>query len=219
MPYSFSPSSLSLLKDCERCFWLKFNEKIKRPVGIFPSLPSGMDRILKEHFDSFRDRGLLPPELKELDVGGKAKLFDDAALLERWRDFRKGLRWKSEEGDLLRGAIDNLLLVDGKLVVLDYKTRGFPLNDESTDYYRDQLDFYSFLLQKNGFETGDFSFLLFYYPNRVRENGDVVFHSKLVKVKADVGNAEKILKKALGVLGEPCPKRPCDWCKHVLRKL
>jgi len=217
MPYSFSPSSLSLLKDCPRCFWLRFNEKIKRPAGIFPSLPSGMDRILKAHFDSFRGRGKMPPELKELD--GMAKLFDDAALLTQWRDFRKGLKWKDEEGNLLCGAIDNLLLVEGKLVVLDYKTRGFPLNDESTDYYHDQMDLYNFLLQKNGYVAENFSYLLFYFPDRVRENGDVVFHSKLVKVKSGAGNAEKILKQAIEVLKEPCPKKPCDWCKNVLRKL
>ena len=29
MPYKFSPTSLSLLKECHRCFWLKFNKDIK----------------------------------------------------------------------------------------------------------------------------------------------------------------------------------------------
>jgi len=57
MPYKFSPSSLSLLKDCPRCFWLKFNKNITRPESIFPSLPSGMDKILKEHFDRFMKKG------------------------------------------------------------------------------------------------------------------------------------------------------------------
>ena len=80
MPYKFSPSSLSLLKDCSRCFWLNFNKEIKRPDSIFPSLPSGMDRVLKAHFDSFRDRKLLPPELKEFN--GDIKLFDNVELLD-----------------------------------------------------------------------------------------------------------------------------------------
>ena len=48
MTYKFSPSSLSLLKDCPRCFWLNFNKEIKRPGSIFSSLPSGMDKTLKE---------------------------------------------------------------------------------------------------------------------------------------------------------------------------
>ena len=75
MIYKFSPSSLSLLKDCPRCFWLAFNKNIKRPAGIFPSLPSGMDKILKVHFDKFMEKGELPPELEELN--GNVKLFDD----------------------------------------------------------------------------------------------------------------------------------------------
>lgn len=213
MPFSFSPSSLSLLKDCPRCFWLKFNEKIKRPEGIFPSLPSGMDLVLKKHFDSFMERQKLPPELAELE--GHAALFDDFVLLEKWRDFRKGLRWKDEEGNVLRGAIDNILSFGEKLAVLDYKTRGFPLEEDSQEYYLDQLCFYNFLLQKNGFKTEDFSFLLFYYPDKVRENGDIVFHSKLVKVKTDAGNAEKIFKKALETVNARIPAEKCDWCRNI----
>ena len=77
MTYKFSPSSLSLLKECPRCFWLAFNKNIKRPNGIFPSLPSGMDRILKIHFDNFMKKGKLPPELKDLDG---YSLFDNEEL-------------------------------------------------------------------------------------------------------------------------------------------
>jgi hypothetical protein len=47
MAYKLSPSSLSLLKECPRCFWLQFNKGIRRPSTVFPSLPGGMDRILK----------------------------------------------------------------------------------------------------------------------------------------------------------------------------
>ena len=82
MTYKFSPSSLSLLKDCPRCFWLKFNKDIKRPDTIFPSLPSGMDKILKVHFDFFMKKRELPPELSELKG---YKLFDDEELLKIWR--------------------------------------------------------------------------------------------------------------------------------------
>ena len=43
MTVTLSPSSLNLMKDCPRCFWVQFNKGIKRPNGIFPSLPSGID--------------------------------------------------------------------------------------------------------------------------------------------------------------------------------
>jgi hypothetical protein len=88
MTVSLSPSSLKLFKECPRCFWIQFNKGIKRPNGAFPTLPSGMDRILKNHFDSFRDKGLLPPELQKLEG---VKLFDDVKLLEVWRNNLKGI--------------------------------------------------------------------------------------------------------------------------------
>src|SRR5271157_5281017 len=79
MPYKFSPSSLSLLSECPKCFWLAFRKGIHQPSGIFPSLPSGMDKILKAHFDAFRDKGELPPELASLK--GTVQLFQDKELL------------------------------------------------------------------------------------------------------------------------------------------
>lgn len=91
LPHKFSPSSLSLLKERPRCFYLHFNKGIKRFSTLFPSLPAGMDRILKAHFDSFRDRGLLPPEMQQLN--GEVKLFDDAELLAVWRNNLKGAQW------------------------------------------------------------------------------------------------------------------------------
>lgn len=40
MDYKLSPSSLNLLEDCPRCFWLKMVKKIKRPMGPMSSIPS-----------------------------------------------------------------------------------------------------------------------------------------------------------------------------------
>jgi hypothetical protein len=213
MSYKFSPSSLSLLKDCPRCFWLQFRKYIKRPEGIFPSLPGGMDRILKIHFDSFIERGELPPELKNCD--NNCKLLDNKELLNEWRNPRKGIPWTDEHGNLFKGAIDNILVKGKKLIVLDYKTRGYPLKDNTHEHYQDQMDIYNFLLRKNGYETEDYAYLLFYHPDKVNEKGDVVFNTDLIKMKINIKNAEKIFKKALEVLeGEmPGPSEGCEFCK------
>lgn len=213
MNYKFSPSTLGLLKGCPRCFWLQFNKGLKRPAGIFPSLPSGMDRILKAHFDSFMCRGLLPPELKELN--GSVKLFDNEPLLGEWRDNFRGIRWKDEKGNTLFGAVDNILVKGGKLIVLDYKTRGFPLKADSHEYYQDQLDIYNFLLRKNGYQTEDYSYLLFYHPAKVNETGDVVFNTDLKEIVVNVNNAKRILNEALECLtGElPDNSEECGFCK------
>jgi len=215
MPYKFSPSSLSLLKECQKCFWLHFNKGIKRPDTIFPSLPSGMDKILKAHFDSFRDRDELPPELK--DMNDEVTLFDNAGLLEVWRNNFRGIQWTDEKGNLIRGAVDNILQKGKKLIVLDYKTRGYPLKEDTAKYYQDQLDVYNFLLRKNGYETEDYAYLLFYHPDKVNENGDFVFHTDLVRMDISVKNAERIFNEAEKVLegNMPEPSDNCQFCEWV----
>lgn len=214
--YRFSPSRLSLLSDCPRCFWLSYRKGIDRPSGIFPSLPSGMDKILKAHFDSFRDRGELPPELAALK--GTVRLFADKELLEVWRNYRQGIQWADPGGNLLRGAVDNILQKGNKLIVLDYKTRGFPLNEDYASYYRDQMDIYNFLLRKNGYKTENYSYLLVYHPEKVNASGEVVFHTDLLKLKADVNNAERIFRKALAVLSGKMPKasEECEYCQWAV---
>ena len=213
MPYKLSPSSLSLLKECPKCFWLHFNKNIKRPEGIFPSLPAGMDRILKAHFDSFRDKGLLPPELEQLN--GHVKLFDNIELLKVWRNNLKGIQWNDENGNLFKGAIDNLLVKAKKLIVLDYKTRGFPLKEDTHEHYQDQVDIYNFLLRKNNYETENYAYLLFYHPDKVNAEGEILFHTDLIKMSISIGNAEKIIKNALKTLEGNMPNcaEECEFCK------
>ena len=170
-----------------------------------------MDKILKIHFDSFMQKGKLPPELKELkDV----KLFDDEELLKIWRSNFKGIPWEDKEGNLFRGAIDNILVKGKKLIVLDYKTRGYPLKEDTHEHYQDQMDIYNLLLRKNNYETEDYAYLLFYHPDKVTEKGTVIFNTDLIKLKISVKNAENIFKNAKEVLKGKIPKaKDCDYCE------
>src|SRR3989344_1679278 len=157
MAYKLSPSSLGLMLECKRCFWLDKHKIWKRPSGIFPSLPSGMDKVLKEHFDRFMEKGELPPKLCKGSHCEKMKLFNDKELLKQWRNNLKGIQYMDKEGNILAGAIDHLLINNKKLIVLDFKTRGFPLKEETADSYKNQLNIYNFLLRKNGYATEDFA--------------------------------------------------------------
>src|SRR3989338_1002684 len=207
MTFKLSPSSLSLMKECPRCFWLDKHKVWKRPEGIMGSLMNGMDKVLKIHFDRFRDKGILPPEICNNGHCENMKLFDNHELLKKWRNNLQGIRWEDKEGNILFGAVDNILLKGKKLIVLDYKTRGFELKEDTADHYQKQLDIYNFLLRKNGYETEDYAFLLFYYPKDVLENGDVVFEKELVKRKIDIDNAEKIWERAIELLNGDCPAK------------
>jgi CRISPR/Cas system-associated exonuclease Cas4 (RecB family) len=219
MVYKLSPSAVNLFIECPRCFWLDKHNVWKRPAGIFPSLPNGMDKILKVHFKNFRDKGLLPPEICENGYCNGMKLFGDnneeKELLKEWQSNFKGIKYTDEKGNLWHGAIDNLLKKDDKLIVLDYKTRGFPLKEDTHEHYQFQMDTYNFLLRKNGYKTEDYTFLLFYIPSEVTETGEVVFDSILKKILTNSKNAEKIFLQAINCLEDECPKQTCQWCEKV----
>lgn len=166
------------------------------------------------------EKGKLPPEIANHSNCENMKLFNDEKLLEIWRDSRKrGIRWEDKEGNILSGGIDNVLVNGKKLVVLDYKTKGSAAKDDAHKYNQHQLDIYNFLFRKNGYETEDSAFLLFYFPSEVRENGDVVFSTELRKVKTSVKDAEALFKNAIKLLNGECPEaslnekgKKCEWC-------
>jgi len=218
MSYKLSPSALNLMKECSRCFWLTQHKVWKRPQGVFPSLPSGMDRILKTHFDKFMEKGLLPPELcegKNKTACANMKLFNDKEKLKIWQSNFKGISWTDKKGNILHGAVDNILVKGKKLIVLDYKTRGYALKEDTAEHYRLQQNIYNFLLRKNNYQTEDYFFLLFYVPREVTPTGEVLFDTELVRMKVDVKMAEKAWKDALKLLDGECPKEGCEWCEKV----
>lgn len=200
------------MEECPRCFWLEKHKVWKRPAGIFPSLPSGMDRILKNHFDKFRDKKELPPEICENGHCKGMKLFDDKEKMKVWQSNFKGVSWTDKKGNELHGAVDNILVKEKKLIVLDYKTRGYALKEDTAEHYRLQQNVYNFLLRKNGYDTEDYFFLLFYVPKEVTPTGEVIFDTDLVKMKVNIKIAEKAWKKALKLLNGDCPAKCCEWC-------
>lgn len=216
MGYKLSPSRINLFFECERCFWLRVNEGAQRPSGPFPSLPSGMDQKIKQHFDRFRERNSVPPELEEADI--EAEPFEDQKFLEKARSWRSEPKWRDPEtGAVLRGGVDDLLRSsDGNIIVLDYKTRGYPPKGENgaPDYYARQVNLYNLILRENGYETEDFGLLLYYYPDRVMENGDFLFHWELRKVDININKARSWVRRAVKVLDGDMPSHSegCEFC-------
>ena len=213
MKIQLSPSTLSLYKECPRCFWLRFNEKIHRPRGIFPTLPGGMDAVIKVYFDKYRKKGSLPPDIDGKVVGS---LFSDTTLLAEWRDWRTGLRFYDKDNEaLLRGALDDCLVDDGHLIPIDYKTRGYaPSVDDSKKYYSAQLNCYSLLLLENGYKVRDFAYLVYYYPLLVNESGIVQFKVETIRLDTDPENARQMFKNAVDLLRSPLPEKhsSCEYC-------
>lgn len=221
-----SPSTLNLFLDCPKCFWLEKNRGIHRPSGAFPSLPSGMDSVLKKYFDKFRAAGTLPPEISGKVEG---KLLDDPKFLREWRINMKGIRWADADLEAeLMGALDDCLVVDDYYVPVDYKTRGWAAKEDSHTYYQNQLNCYTFLLEKNGFKTKNFAYLLFYSPKEVlgdlaakpplgglaAKSVAVSFNVEPRRVETDPAEAYKVFKAALKTLrgSQPAVHSTCQFC-------
>ena len=210
-----SPSTLNLFLECPRCFWLQFNKEIQRPRGIFPSLPGGMDRVIKEYYNGYRKMKRLPPELE-----GKVEglLFPEEALLEEWRDWRKGLSYEDKTLDVvLRGALDECLVKDEFYIPLDYKTKGSaPNQQDSEKYYQNQLDCYCLLLELNKRPTCSLGYLVYYYPGKVEKNGVVQFKVEPIKMETEPFRAKETLEKAVKLLKGPLPSSEgCDYCEYT----
>lgn len=215
MTYKLSPSRMNLFFECERCFWLQVNRKVKRPSGPFPSLPSGVDQKVKNHFDRFRDREESPPELEDLEL----TLQEDSEFLRKARSWRTEPKLRLNDlNAILRGGVDDLLEdEDGNIVVMDYKTRGYPPKQDNgaPDYYRRQVNLYNLILRENGYRTANYGLILYFYPEKFTEDGDFLFHTEIRKVEIDIGKARKMVEDAVETLEGEIPEHSenCDFCE------
>lgn len=212
-----SPSGISSLLECPRCLWLQVNEDKKRPRGIYPSLPDGMDNVFKKYFDEYRKRGELPPEI---DGKVDGRLFDDGQKLRAWREFnfgRGGISAQFPEYDMtLNGAIDDLLVaLDGRYVPFDFKTRGYPVKEDTHEHYRTQLDLYALLFEKNGLPPADYGYLLFFWPQSY-EMGMTHFKTELVRMDVSPSRGLSVLEKAYKIAVGPIPSahQACEYCVY-----
>lgn len=213
--HRLSASSLAVLLECPRCFWLQVHENLRRPSGPFPSLPSGVDGVLKTYFDQYRKKGKLPPDVEKLLPGTP---FPRQDVLDTWRNNRLGIRTKRPDlGIELTGALDDLLQEGAMVTPLDFKTRGYPLKDDTHKYYQHQLDLYAYLLEQNGYRTSGRGFLLFLWPEEVRDGGLMKFRMEAVEMFTSTQRAENLLTRAAQLLKEPMPERhaACAFCQFV----
>ena len=214
-----SPSSLNVFLECPLCFWNDKVRGVKRPRGIFPSLPGGMDRAIKEYFDTFRKNGKLPPELEDGAFDG-AGLFGDQTKLSLWRSWKTGLVYRDADGSVLSGALDDLLVKAGRHIPFDYKTKGSVTTEaDAVRYYQNQLDCYALLLEANDLAPAGFGLLLYYSPKEVKERGAVLFELQALRIPTDPERARATFRRAAALLKGPAPEcgRTCEYCAWIGR--
>ena len=99
-----SRSGLKLFLDCPRCFWLDVHHKVKRPPGYPFTLSIAVDYLVKKEFDTYREKGTLPPIFSKFFTSQTCKLFNGQELSE-WRNNFKGVSYFDEELNAIAEAI------------------------------------------------------------------------------------------------------------------
>lgn len=211
-----SPSRINTFLDCKRCFWLKINKGIDRPREGFPSLPSGIDKVVKERFDKYREENRLPPELEQVEEN--VRLLEDDVFLRKCRNWRSRPKYIDKDlGVVLRGGVDDLLKdkENDKITVLDYKTKGYQPDGSVPEYYEMQLNLYSLMLAANDYDVSDHAYLLYYHPEEMNDDGNFVFDATVKKVPVSIERAKTTVKKAKTVLDKSVPSASddCEFCE------
>ena len=197
-----SPSTINLFQDCPRCFWLQMARGIKRPRGIFPSLPIGMDSILKRYYDRFRKGDALPPLIAGRIPGRLAP------------EYPKSLSIAPEGEYDLTGKLDDLLLLpDGRYAPLDHKTRASPPKEVHASY-QTQMDIYAWLLAENGFPASEEAFLIYYYPLEGDLHDGFPFGVTVETLRTSIERAKRAFANAVECLrqGLPALNGKCEYC-------
>lgn len=198
---------------------MQVNEDLRRPRGPFPSLPGGVDAVMKTYTDGFRNRKALPPELQGVTAG---RLYEDQAQLDRWRDALRGDFRVTDRtlGVEVLGGLDDLLAESDGLTPLDFKTRGWPVKEDSHAHYEHQLDLYTWILERLGQPVSGRGVLLFFSPVAYRGNGAFQFRTEPVTVQTSTKRAAALLARAVKILKGPPPKEhaDCAFCRFAVAR-
>jgi len=203
-----SASSLNLYLECPRCFWLYVNKKIKRPEKPVATITTGLDRVIKEYFNLFRQKGILPTFI-EGKVPGKL-----ITNLPRrgWLEFID----KDIDAKLV-GYLDECLdLGNNFYAPLDHKSRGTK-PDQTHPAHQFQMDVYTFLLEQNNFPTKNLAYLIYYIPTKINTGKNIEFEIIVSEVKTNPKYAKQVFMQAVSVLKDPIPtlNKSCPFCEWI----
>ena len=204
---SVSQTTLNLLRECPRCFWLHVSRGVHRPREPWPSVVRRLNEIVKTYWDRYAHVGILPPLLQGLLEGVPL-----VPRMEAWFDRVTGLT--------LVGRLDGCVRTEAYLhAPVDHKCLGSPPVAVNEGYVL-QLDTYELLLEKNEYPTAGFGYLDYYIVREGTSEAGIQLDVEVRRVQTDSRRALDRLVQARCVLdsGTPPPPSPdCDHCYWASR--
>ena len=223
-PFALSRSKVDLFIECPRCFYLDRRLGISRPAGFPFNLNSAVDALLKKEFDAYRAKGEPHPYMLEAGLNAVPHAHPE---LETWRANFKGIRIEDRKTNfILFGAIDDLWrdLDTGALIVVDYKATSkeaeVTLDAAWQDGYKRQMEFYQWLLRRQGLAVASRGWFVYCNGRRDLEvfGKRLEFRVKMIPYDGDDEWIEPVLADIRRTLSEPEPPElteDCEYCQYV----
>lgn len=206
-----SKSSLSVFKDCPRCFWLDKNQKLKRPRGIMASIMNGIDDQMKNSVESASAGNVEHPWLAGIPG---AIPFRDRAMLKTFQSWRT---FQAVVGDIkIWGELDDLIEFpdQGEVAPWDFKSNGSERDWEEyvATYYQTDGDMYHAILEAKGYKCTGKAYFTFLWPTVA--SGTVVMNYHTQVIDTDPARAIVLANRAAQCLESPIPEQSvsCEYC-------
>ena len=223
-PFKLSRSKVDNFVSCKRCFYIDRRLGVGQPPGFPFNINSAVDELLKKEFDQYRKKCEPHPYMETID---KNLIPYSHEKLDEWRENFKGVQFHHEETNLIfTGAVDDLWfdLDTNEVVVVDYKATSknseVTIDAEWQQGYRRQMDFYQWLLRKNGLKVSDVGYFVYCNGDKQRSEFDNKVHFK-ISVLEYKGNENWIeetifeLKKLLDQNNIPDYSEDCNYCTYI----
>ena len=221
-PFKLSRTKVEAFINCERCFYLDRRLGINEVPGFPFNINSAVDELLKREFDQYRERAQPHPYMIKAEVNAIPYQHKD---LDKWRENFVGVQYHHESSNLLlHGAVDDIWeLENGELIVVDYKATSkkskVNINAPWQKGYKRQIEFYQWLLRKNGFQVSNTGY--FVYCNGKRDcttfNQKVEFDVDLLSYDGNDNWVEDTIEKIVICLNDneiPDSNKNCNQCKY-----
>lgn len=224
-PYRLSRSKIDLFRQCPRCFYFDRRLGVRRPSLPGFTLNMAVDELLKKEFDVHRAKREPHPLMKKYGV--KAVPFEYEKM-DEWRDaLRGGVTYVHPATNLLlTGGVDDVWVSEkGELIVVDYKATStreeITLEGEYKEGYKRQLEFYQWLLRRNGFTVSDTGYFVYVNADKDKKAFDAKLEFK-VQLIEHVGQDDWVEQAVLAAYETllddraPAPADGCEYCGYQL---
>lgn len=221
--FKLSRSKVESFVKCKRCFYLDRRLGISQPPGFPFNLNSAVDNLLKNEFDHYRNIQKPHPYITQLGLNAVPFQHDD---IEKWRENFTGVSY--DHLDLkfhLFGAVDDLWInIDNQeLIVVDYKSTSksaeITIDAPWQMSYKRQMEFYQYLLRKNGFQVSNTGYFVYCNGDRSKEKFNEVleFKMSLIPYTGSDNWVEPTLSNLHQLLNQdeiPKHNENCDYCQY-----